>query len=298
MRVPTNSASDTLVSQIQRLSARQAQLQTQASTGQKLFAPADNPSAMGRYLAIDNEQRQLLQYSRNGDHALQLSQATYAGLQELKKLSDRAGELGILGAGAPSADASSAYAEEVNQLLEQALQLGNTRFRNDYLFAGTAVDAPAFSATRDPQGRVTAATYDGNANRMTISLSESSGITPGTTGATNAGLRDFVNGLVALRDALAAGDSDAVRSTLPTLETGENLLVNALSEQGAVQLRIEIAQTQQKSRGDNLEKLVSAEADADLPSTLVRLSQATTAYEAALSSATRILQLSILDYLR
>ena len=45
-------------------------------------------------------------------------------------------------------------------------------------------------------------------------------------------------------------------------------------------------------------RFISAEADPDLPSTLVKLSQASTAYEAALASASRILNMSILDYLK
>ena len=45
MRVPTNSTSENVISQIQRLAARQAQLQTQLSTGQKIFVPSDDPAA-------------------------------------------------------------------------------------------------------------------------------------------------------------------------------------------------------------------------------------------------------------
>jgi flagellar hook-associated protein 3 FlgL len=71
-----------------------------------------------------------------------------------------------------------------------------------------------------------------------------------------------------------------------------------LSEHGAIQLRIEIAQSQQQSRLDELERQISSEADADLPSTIVRLNQTTQAYEAALSSSATILKMSLLDYIR
>ena len=63
-------------------------------------------------------------------------------------------------------------------------------------------------------------------------------------------------------------------------------------------MRINVSRQQLSSRGDEIERLISAEADADLPSTIVKLSQASTAYEAALASASRILNMSILDYLR
>jgi flagellar hook-associated protein 3 FlgL len=54
---------------------------------------------------------------------------------------------------------------------------------------------------------------------------------------------------------------------------------------------------QQDSRAQNIETLVAKDADADLASTIVRLSQTSTAYEAALSSATKILKMSLLDYI-
>lgn len=71
-----------------------------------------------------------------------------------------------------------------------------------------------------------------------------------------------------------------------------------MSEHGAIELRIEVNQKQLQTRADQIDKLVSKEADVDLSTTVVKLSQTSTAYEAALSSANRILQLSILDYLK
>jgi flagellar hook-associated protein 3 FlgL len=104
--------------------------------------------------------------------------------------------------------------------------------------------------------------------------------------------------LVDLRDALTSVSPSAVASTRPSLEAAENALLSAVSENGAVELRVQASRLQQRARTENLEQLVSRESDADLAETMVRLGQATTAYEASLSSANRILQLSILDYLK
>jgi flagellar hook-associated protein 3 FlgL len=82
------------------------------------------------------------------------------------------------------------------------------------------------------------------------------------------------------------------------LAASEDLLVGGLSEQGAVQLRIEVAQAAQKSRLQELERQISVDVDADLPEVIVRLNQAGQAYEAALSSSSMVLKLSLLDYLR
>ncbi|PTY08835.1 flagellin [Opitutaceae bacterium EW11] len=298
MRIATNSASESVLVQIQKLAERQSRLQTQVATGQRIFQPEDDPSAVGRLLGLDVERRRIAQYSNNASRALEVSQASYSGLQDVKKISDRAGELATLGAGTASPDAYKAYAKEVNQLIEQAVQLGNTKFRNDYLFAGTAVTTKPFAETRNVAGDITSVAYAGNANQAEIQLSESSSIAPGTNNATNTGLRDFINNLVTLRDALNSGSGAAVSAAQPSLETSENMLVNSLSEHGAIELRIEVNQKQQQTRADDIEKLVSSEADADLSTTVVKLNQTSLAYEAALSSASKILNMSLLDYLK
>jgi flagellar hook-associated protein 3 FlgL len=44
--------------------------------------------------------------------------------------------------------------------------------------------------------------------------------------------------------------------------------------------------------------LISSEADVDLPTTVVKLSQTQTAYQAALASAAKIMSISLLDYIK
>ena len=295
MRLSNSSTAAALLDQLQRLSSRQAELQRQVATGQRIRLPGDDPAAVGRVVASQMERGAVSQFSRNASAALEYSKTSYGGLEQLKRVSDRVSELAVLGEGSLDPDAMRAYAAEANQLLEQAASLGNTRFGNDYVFAGTAVSTQPFALSRDPSGSIASVAYAGDSGRLTVQLSESSGIQPVPDAATNAGLADFLNRLVSLRDALAAGDASAVRAVRPGLEDSENLLVGALSEHGAVQLRIEVAQIQQKARIDELERQISAEADADVTASIVQLNQA---YEAALSSSASILKLSLLDYLR
>ncbi|MCX6938190.1 MAG: flagellar hook-associated protein FlgL [Verrucomicrobia bacterium] len=298
MRISTASTSDNVLAQLQRLSTQQAELQNQVATGQRIFKPSDDPAAAARVISAQMERASVSQYARNADAALEYSKTSYSGLDQFKKLSDRAGELAVMGTGNLGTSAMQAYASEVDQLLEQAATSGNTRFRNDYVFGGTAVDTPPFTATRDADGKITAVAYVGDAGRVSVPLADGASIQPTPDAATNSGLADFMNQLVALRDALNAGDTNATQATRAGLDTSENLLVSSLSEHGAIQLRIEVAQTQQRTRLDSIETAISADADVDLTSTIVRLNQTTQAYEAALSSGSTMLKMSLLDYLK
>jgi flagellar hook-associated protein 3 FlgL len=298
MRVATSTVSDTIVRQIQLLSGQQSKLQNQIATGQRISQPEDDPAAVGRVLNLETEQRHITQYANNTSKALEIAQASFSGLQGIKKISDRAGELGTLGAGVLGPDAMKAYATETDQLIEQALQSANTRFNGNYIYAGTAVDAPAVTVVRGGSGQITGATYAGNTAQAAIPLSEAASITPSTNGTTNAGLATFINNLVALRDALNSGDTAAVSAAQSGLTSSEDLLVGALADNGGVQTRIEASQAQQADRTTSVDQLISSETSADLPATIVKLNQTQTAYQAALQSAANIMHLSLLDYIK
>jgi flagellar hook-associated protein 3 FlgL len=133
---------------------------------------------------------------------------------------------------------------------------------------------------------------------MEIQLSETAGLSPLTTGATNQAVNGFINQLVALRDALEAGDSAALTAVQSNLVASEDALVSALAEHGAVQMRIEVNRSQQVAAVESVMGLISSETSADLPETIVRLNQSQTAYQAALQSAANIMQISLLDYIK
>ena len=298
MRVPTLSISDGAIAQIQNLTATQTQLQKQASTGQRIFLPEDDPAAMNRLLSNDNQGRQIAQYQTNATTALNLAQSSYAGLNQFSSLASRAGELATLGSGVNGATSNQAYATELNQLIDQAIQTGNSQFNGNYLFAGTALTTTPYVATRDASGQVTSVTYAGDSNQSTIALSSSASVSPGTSGATNSGLTDFINNLVALRDALNTGDPAAISSAGSAITASETTVTDAISENGAAQLRIQAAQSQLTAAAQNVGQLVSTDSSADLPSTIVKLNEASTAYQAALSSSAKLLQSSLLDYIK
>jgi flagellar hook-associated protein 3 FlgL len=298
MRLSNATTADTVLSQLQRLSRKQADLQTQVATGQRITKPSDDPAAVARVIAAQMEHSSITQFARNANAALDFSKTSFDGLQQFKKLSDRAGELAVLGTGSIGPEAMRAYAAEVNQLLEQAVSQGNTRFGNDYVFGGTAVTTNPYTATRDAAGLITTATYVGDTGRLVVPLADGASIQPTPDAATNTGLATFMNQLVALRDALKAGDVAATQATRAGLDTSENLLVGSLSEHGAVQLRIEVAQAQQTARLDELTRQISNESEADLTSVIVQLNQTNQSYQAALSSSATMLKMSLLDYLR
>lgn len=298
MRIPNSTASSATIELLQKLGQQQSSLQNKIGTGQRISMPSDDPAAVGRILSLESDRSFANQFARSAEYAREISQVSFDGLDQLREVSTRVSELATLGQSGFSTEQMAAYSKEVDQLIEHALQLGNSSFGGQYLFGGTEVSNEPFAATRDANGKITSAAYVGNPEAAAVKISESSSVTPRPNGTINAGLADFMNQLVALRDALASGDNAAVSNLRAGLDDSEDLLVGALSEQGSVQKRIEVNLALQRSWSNNIDQMVGAEADLDIARAMVELSETNLAYEAALSSSSKILQLSILDYIR
>ncbi|MFM7819038.1 MAG: hypothetical protein ACKPGI_18990, partial [Verrucomicrobiota bacterium] len=154
------------------LGVRQARLQTQAATGQRIRNPEDDPSAFRNVLELQGSVQQLGQYSSNISKLQSRSNTGYEAVSQLKKLNDRAAEIATAAVSIRNSDDFAAFASEVNQLLESAVGLSNSKLNGELLFAGSAGSAAAFKANRNGSGRITSVEYSGNQAARQAEVSE------------------------------------------------------------------------------------------------------------------------------
>ena len=303
MRVPFNALNNALLPRLQSLAAAQLTATNQLASGQRVNRPSEDPLAMNRALELEARKKQEQQYFQNAGRAADLGQATYAVLENLNKVATRAGELSTLAGSLSSPAELATYAAELDQLIEQGVALGNSKFQGDALFGSTKTDISAsFSVARDQTtNKVSAVSYDGAAgNGAAISVSDSETVLPGTTGAENANLAGFLNNLVALRNALTGSPLDltALSAARQGLNTSEDQILASITRISSVQYRVESAVRQASETFQALDKEFGERVDADYAQISLNLSRSQTAYEAALQSAARVGTLSLLDFLR
>lgn len=314
MRVASNSYTDLLTGQLNTLTARQYALQNQVSTGLRVQSASDDPAAMQNALNLLSGKSAQTQYSSNIATLQDRSTVIFNALQSLQTISSRVSELATLGSDDTKTQATrDTYASEVNQLINQALQLVNTKdpATGQYLFGGTASGSAPFTAATDSGGNITAVTYNGNSNVNQTEIA--SGVTLGvdvpgenTSGSGSRGLitdsrsgADLFNHLIALRDNLSAGDTAAIAGTdAANLQKDDDNLLFQISNNGVVQNRLEAAATFATNNSQSLDQMISNQTSADMVQTMVQLTQAQNAYQAALASGVKIMQLSILNYLQ
>lgn len=312
MRVASNSYTDSMLNQFNALTARQYALQQQASTGLKIQSASDDPAAMQTTLKGLADKAAQTQYSSNISTLQTRATSVYNVMESLQKLSSRAGEI-VTSAGSPTASSSQLnnYASEVKQMITQAVNLLNTKDASgQYLFGGTNSTQPPYVTTTDAGGNITGVTYQGNASVNQVEIAPGATLSvdvPGenTTGTGTRGLiadsssgADFFNHLLSLQNNLSSGNTAAITgSDAANLQKDEDNLLYQVSNNGAVQNRLNIAATFATSQSATLDQNISNASSADLVQTMVELNQAQTAYQAALQSGTKLMQLSILNYI-
>jgi len=298
IRVSNNFASSAAIANLRRISDQQAKLQQNIASGRRLLKPSDDPAATSRVLNHKMEQERVSNYRSAASMAQSVSESSLAALKQLQKISSRMGELSTLAAGVDP-QSMSAYGAEVAQLLEQAANVANTRFGPDFIFAGTAVDAQPFEATRNTDGSISGVTYVGNTSDSLVPIGDGRAISPSAGAATtNPAIATFINRIVTLRDAMKSGDASSVKALNAQMASDEDMFISAIGTVAAVQSRIESNQTQLEARANDLSGLIAKDTDADMATTMVQLTQSQTAYQAALSSTANIFKSSLLDYLR
>jgi flagellin-like hook-associated protein FlgL len=164
--------------------------------------------------------------------------------------------------------------------------------------------------TSPPAGATTA-------DDVEFRVGEGATISPFSPGTQNEKYLEFFNDMVSLRDAYfeerLEEDQDldpAVLATAtdplaPTVEGlvpdfddhQENVLLGIVSF-GSLLQGIEVTTKINESRFNELERLSSRELDIDIAETIVQLNRTQTAYEAALNSGSRIMNQSLLDFIR
>ena len=211
MRVTFNSFPDTLLGRLQSLGSEQNKALTQLSTGQRIAAPSDDAPAMQRILNLRTEKKQNQQFHRNATDGLEKSKVTFSSLEQIKDLLVRSSELAANVSGATSEQEYKAKASEINQLIEQGLNVANTKLRGNYLFSGDSNSKIPFKEQRS-NGKISSIEYLGSSSESKIHIGEgeSASITVGSTSGENGDIVGVLNEMLRLRQAMDDKDSSKV----------------------------------------------------------------------------------------
>lgn len=277
-------------------------IQERLSSGRRVNAPSDDPIVARRTVNIQTVIQRSEQYAENIAMAAPQHQETASILMQVNNRLHRLRELTLQGASDTVADSQlPLIAEEVNEVLEGLLVNGNHVSNDRYIFAGTRTSQAAFEATRDPvTNEITGVAYAGNTEQIRLAISETSTIQINEPGdRAFLGTQDMFQLAIDIRDALRTGDQDFLRDdAIEDIDEAQKQVLTAMARVGAAQNRIESAQDDIEDYIFSNQELLSLTVDADFAETVVNLNQQQNAYQASLNAAARVLQPSLLDFVR
>lgn len=312
MRVSTQMYPQAMLGQLGKLTQMQHKLQNQVSTGLRVQDAADDPSSARKIIVWQGDLADIEQFRKNIESQQRVAADNHSVYGDIYKHVSRAREIAISGASDDKpADTLATMAQEVDGLIEAALSAGNRQAGSKYLLSGTKSDTQPFKATRDANGQIIGVEYQGNSHISSVDASPNNSVSAQWVGANTGGagqpglLQDVGSGvdifrdLIALRDHLTAADTEAITQlNTGNLEELEDHILFFGAANGAMEERMNVSLSSLKDQEFALTGMISREGDADMADTIVRLNEVQYAYQAALQSGAKIMNSSLMDYLR
>ncbi|QIA26256.1 flagellar hook-associated protein FlgL [Thermaerobacter sp. PB12/4term] len=295
MRITGGMMITTLLADLRRAQQRLSTFQNQLASGKRVQRPSDDPVATVDSLRLRARLAEVERLRANAQDARDWLEMTDSALDRATQILQRARELAVRAASGTLPDSSlQAIQAEVQQLQDHLLEVANSTLGDTYLFGGFGTQQPPFVA--DPASS-TGVTYQG------INGPIQREVAPGTTLTINvpgdAAFDPAFAALSGLQVALQNRDVQAVSATgIAAVDQALDGLLRFRAEVGAKVNRIELGLYRMDEIRVDTEQLLSGVEDADIAETAMRLSVSEAAYRAALMAGARIVQPTLMDFLR
>ncbi|MBJ7358819.1 flagellin [Nocardioides sp.] len=293
LRLTQNVLVDRSVGRLQLGLSNLARVQERLSTGRQLNRPSDSPTDTTSAMRLRSSLKAVEQHARNAQDGLGRLGLVDQTLFTVSENIGRAREIALQGANTGSLDqnARNALATELDHIRADLLSQANTTYLTRPVFGGVTAGSQAFDATGTFTGVAGAIPRRvGDDVKVDVSVDGRSVFGDGAT-SVFAEIED-------LATALRSGDHAGVQTGLAELGARVSTVANAHANVGAAYKRIEQAETTLLSRKLDLTGSLSEVENVDLAEATVDVHLQEVAYQAALAATARVIQPSLLDFLR
>ena len=297
-QIITRNSQSRLQSKLQSID----RLNEDISSGIRLRKMSDDPTAAGEVVRIGSSMRAITQFRRNVDLGFARASAEEVVLNQVTEGLGRAIELGVAQAsGTANAQTRLIVKTEIDQLLSFAVDLGNTRFGEDYLFGGTRAGERPFRMPPTPADGFSALTVGvlpvNPSGATSLEISDGVFLTPSHNGTDVFLTTDALEALRALSTALGNNDVPGIQAATDRVTAASSQLQNVLGAQGARFNELESARANLDQTEFNLKTFRADLRDTEVDKAIAELIGKQTLYQAAMSATSRILGLSLANYL-
>jgi flagellar hook-associated protein 3 FlgL len=318
-RITNGMLSHQAVSHLNTNLSNLSMLQEKLASGKNILKASDDPVGLTRVLDLSNSIRTDEQFRKNIETALAEARTSDSAINNMVDIVHRAQELTTQAANfTNSQDGRTAIALEVDELINQLVQLGNTDIGGKYVFGGFVTDSPPYSRSGDDitysgtpagstwqreveisKGIETAINVIGKNLLGEVQVTTAGPPLPPAFSAGSSGLfKTMIELKQDLKASTAPNQLSEIRNRLDELTVNMNTLLNNQAILGSVSSRLSLTQTRLADRKAILTQEYSQLQDVDMPRLISSLQQQQNTFDASLSVTGKILQNSLLNYLR
>ncbi|WP_433944326.1 flagellar hook-associated protein FlgL [Paenibacillus sp. SN-8-1] len=306
LRITSNMMNSQLMLNLNRNAQAMNNTQNQLATGRKLNKPSDDPVGITYSLRYRGELASNDQYTKNVDSALSWLDFNDTVLSQTGDVVQRLRELTVQAStGSNPQSALDSIKQEVGQLREQLIDISNSKLNGKYIFNGESYDKKPYDFPRNADGTfdtssVTTLTTDkglinysvGDSVQLPINLT---GTDVFGNGSDSDNIFNIINNL---SQSLTNGDFTGISSQLDKIDSRMETILTTRAELGAKTNRIELMQGRLSDLNTNLTDLQSKTEDADYAELIMKSKVQENIYNASLSAGSKIIQPSLVDFLR
>jgi flagellar hook-associated protein 3 FlgL len=291
MRVANKSIYDSVTFQLSNITEELAKANEVVSSSKRINHLSDDPVGLNQVLNIKSTLLNVEQLGRN----IGIGNSWLAGGESaLSGVSDLIAETKALCVQMASAnvgdDQRRSAAGIVQNTLDEIISLANTQVNGRYIFAGSDTDNVPFDSSGN---------YSGDNNPFTLKIGKDATLEVGSDGEAvfRSSGSDVIQTLTDLVTALHGNDVPGIQTAMANLDSSFDHISSQISDLGSKMLRMEMKQNiLQDVELANTDRMSRLE-DVDIAEAIMVLKAKETAYQAALAASSRVLQVSLVDYM-
>jgi flagellar hook-associated protein 3 FlgL len=292
-RITQNMMSTRAMTSIQGSLGKLAKTQEQLSTGRVLNRPSDSPTDTTSAMRIRSSVVDQRQFARNGEDGIGWLGTIDATLQTMVSQVGRAKDLALQGANAGMSSQASrdALATEIDQLRESLIASSNMTYLERPVFGGATSGGVAYDTNGQYVG-TPAVVNRTIADGVKIQVNVDGPDAFGPAGA------NVFDDLATLANDLRAGNQAGISAGIDRMKNAQDRMITTLADVGTKYARVENAVQAAHDVELSLTNQLSEIENVDLVRATVDLQMQEVAYQAALGATARLVQPSLLDFLR
>lgn len=272
-------------------------LNEQLSSGKVFQMPSDAPIKVSDSMKYKSQLNRNEQFQRNVGQANNWLGSTETNLKNATKIIQRARELTMYASnGSMTPEDRQITAKEMKELRDEMIDLSREKLGDDYIFSGQNTDAEPFKVTDHGIGNFTIE-YTGDHNQINRRLNENVSMDINLNAADV--FKDEIETLNNVYEDLETGATEKeIGKNLDDFDTMVNKYAAVRAQVGAKMKRTSNIEDRLTSNNTYVKQIKSQNEDIDLAKVITDLKMEETVYRASLASGSRVMQQSLVDFIR